>query len=164
MSIQAICITIISLRFSNSESGLAVKDKYGYAKGFEVAGEDKKFYYAKAEIKDGQVVVFSPTVKKIIAVRYNWADDASDAEISECMVLLAQTEGIFGETAAGATVAVARKLLDQGRLPRDEEIVLCITGNGLKTQEAIVDHLEEAPTIKPSLAEFEPLLEQPVLV
>lgn len=69
------------IRFSNSESGLAVKDKYGYAKGFEMAGEDKKFYYAKAEIKDGQVVVFSPTVNKIIAVRYNWADDASDGNL-----------------------------------------------------------------------------------
>ena len=53
------------------------------------------------------------------------------------MVLLARTEGIFAETAGGVTVAVARKLIEQGRIPRDEEIVLCITGNGLKTQDAV---------------------------
>ena len=53
------------------------------------------------------------------------------------MVLLGRTEGIFAETAGGVTVAVTRKLIEQGRIPRDEEIVLCITGNGLKTQDAV---------------------------
>ena len=52
-------------------------------------------------------------------------------------MLLARTEGIFAETAGGVTVAVTRKLIEQGRIPRDEEIVLCITGNGLKTQDAV---------------------------
>jgi threonine synthase len=56
-------------------------------------------------------------------------------------------------------VAVARKLIEQGRIPRDEEIVLCITGNGLKTQEAVADYLEKPVVIKPSLEEFEPLVE-----
>lgn len=101
---------------------------------------------------------------KLIRDSGGWAEDASDAEISECMLLLAQTEGIFAETAGGATVAAARKLIEQGRIPRDEEIVLCITGNGLKTQEAVADEVEEAPTIKPSLEAFESLLDQPVLV
>jgi threonine synthase len=101
---------------------------------------------------------------KLIHEAGGWAEDATDAEISDCMLLLARTEGIFAETAGGVTVAVARKLIEQGRIPRNEEIVLCITGNGLKTQEAVADVVEEAPTIKPSLAEFEPLLEQPVLV
>src|SRR5207245_5827114 len=63
-----------------------------------------------------------------------WAEDVSDAEIAEAMVLLGRTEGVFAETAGGVTVAVARKLIEQGRIPRDEEIVLCITGNGLKTR------------------------------
>jgi threonine synthase len=104
---------------------------------------------------------------KLIRESGGWAEDATDAEISEAMVLLAKTEGIFAETAGGVTVAVARKLLEQGKLPRDEEIVLCITGNGLKTQDAIVGELEEPVTIKPSLDAFEPLLEgsgQAVLV
>jgi threonine synthase len=96
-----------------------------------------------------------------------WGEDVNDDEIREAMVLLAQTEGIFTETAGGVTVAVARKLIEQGRIPRDEEIVLCITGNGLKTQDAVVPVLEEPALIGPSLEEFEPLLaaaDQPALV
>jgi len=96
-----------------------------------------------------------------------WGEDAGDEEISQAMALLARTEGIFAETAGGVTVAVARKLIEQGRIPRDEEIVLCITGNGLKTQEAVAGQLEEPVVIRPSLAEFEPLVEgsrEPALV
>jgi threonine synthase len=82
------------------------------------------------------------------------------------MALLGRTEGIFAETAGGVTVAVARKLIEQGRLPRDEEIVLCVTGNGLKTQDAVADRLERPAVIAPSLEEFTPLVEgaAPVLV
>jgi len=86
-----------------------------------------------------------------------WAEDVTDDEIIEGMLLLARTEGVFGETAGGTTVAVTRKLLEQGRIPRDEEIVICITGNGLKTQDAVFDAIEEPAEIKPSLAEFEAL-------
>jgi threonine synthase len=95
---------------------------------------------------------------KVIRETGGWAEDASDAEIAEAMALLGRTEGIFAETAGGVTVAVARKLIEQGRLPRDEEIVLCITGNGLKTQDAVADCLEEPAVIAPSLAEFSGLL------
>jgi len=95
---------------------------------------------------------------KIIRETGGWAEDVSDEEIAEAMALLAQTEGVFAETAGGVTVAVARKLLEQSRMPRDEEIVLCITGNGLKTQDALNDVLEEPVTIRPSLDAFEPLM------
>src|SRR5207245_8783019 len=104
---------------------------------------------------------------KVIRDTGGWAEDVSDAEIADAMCLLARTEGIFAETAGGVTVAVARKLIEQGRIPRDEEIVLCITGNGLKTQEAVTDLLERPAVIGPSLEEFEPLVEgerEPVLV
>jgi threonine synthase len=57
------------------------------------------------------------------------------------------------------TLAVTRKLLEQGRIPRDEEIVLCITGNGLKTQDAVAELLEQPTVIGPSLEEFAPLVE-----
>ena len=60
----------------------------------------------------------------------------SDEEIVEGMKLLAETEGIFTETAGGVTVAAARKLFAQGRIRPDETTVLCITGNGLKTTDA----------------------------
>jgi threonine synthase len=102
---------------------------------------------------------------KVIRDTGGWAEDVTDAEIAECMALLGRTEGIFAETAGGVTVAVARKLIEQGRIPRDEEIVLCVTGNGLKTQDAVADRLERPAVIAPSLEEFVPLVESaPVLV
>jgi threonine synthase len=84
-----------------------------------------------------------------------WAEDVSDDEIVENMLLLARTEGVFAETAGGTTLAVARKLIEQGRIPRDEEIVICITGNGLKTQDCIAEAVERPANIRPSLADFE---------
>lgn len=104
---------------------------------------------------------------KVIRESGGWAEDVSDEEIAEAMALLGRTEGIFAETAGGVTVAVARKLIEQGRIPRDEEIVLCITGNGLKTQDAVAAYLEKPMIIKPSLEEFEPIVEgyrEPALV
>ena len=76
------------------------------------------------------------------------------------MALLARTEGIFAETAGGVTLAVDAKLIEQGRIPRDEEIVICITGNGLKTQDAVADMLEKPAVIEPSLEEFEALVSE----
>ncbi len=83
------------------------------------------------------------------------AEHATDDEILEAMVLLARTEGIFTETAGGVTLAAAKKLIEQGRIPRDEPIVLCITGNGLKTIEVVGARLPEAVRIRPSLGAFD---------
>ncbi len=82
-------------------------------------------------------------------------EDVSDQEIVEGIRLLAETEGVFAETAGGVTVAVARKLLAEGRLNPDESIVLAITGNGLKTVGALSGQFEAGQTIQPKLAEFE---------
>jgi threonine synthase len=98
---------------------------------------------------------------KVIRESGGWGEDATDAEIVEGMTLLAKTEGIFAETAGGVAVAVARKLIEQGRIDRDEEVVLCITGNGLKTQDAVSDSLERPAVIRPSLAEFAALVDAP---
>src|SRR3954453_14370852 len=95
---------------------------------------------------------------KLIKESGGWAEEVTDDEIVEGMLLLARAEGVFAETAGGVTVAVARKLIEQGRIPRDEEIVLCVTGNGLKTQDAVADLLEPPTVIAPSLDEFEPLM------
>ncbi|NOX97215.1 MAG: threonine synthase [Nitrospirae bacterium] len=84
-----------------------------------------------------------------------WGEEADNEEIVEGMKLLARTEGIFTETAGGVTVAVTKKLIAQGRIPRDESIVIAITGNGLKTQEAISEHIGRFTKIKPTLASFE---------
>ena len=96
---------------------------------------------------------------KVIRDSGGWAEDVSDPEISEAMALLARTEGVFAETAGGVTVAVARKLIEQSRIPRDEDIVLCITGNGLKTQDAVADLLQKPALIGPSLDEFAAVFE-----
>ncbi len=83
------------------------------------------------------------------------AEDASDEEVIEGIRLLAETAGIFAETAGGVTVACTKKLIQSGKIPSDEEVVLCITGHGLKTQEAIVGKCGEPRLISPSLREFD---------
>jgi len=84
-----------------------------------------------------------------------WAEDISDDEIVEAIKLLASTEGIFTETAGGVTLGVTKKLIEQGRIPRDESIVVCITGNGLKTQEAVYEKIGKPIKIKPNITAFE---------
>jgi threonine synthase len=83
------------------------------------------------------------------------AEHATDDEIVEAIALLARTEGIFTETAGGVTVAATKKLVEQGVIPRDEPIVICITGNGLKTVEVFGSRLAETVRIRPSLSAFD---------
>jgi threonine synthase len=94
-----------------------------------------------------------------IAGSGGWAEDASDPEIVDGMTLLAENEGIFTETAGGVTVAVARKLFAQGRIKPEETTVLCITGNGLKTTDALTGRFAASQPIPPKLAAFEEYLE-----
>jgi len=89
-----------------------------------------------------------------------WGEDVTDEEIVDSMKLLGQTEGIFAETAGGVTLGVARKLIAQGRIPKDESIVLCITGNGLKTQEVLVGKVGAPTIINAKLSEFDDLYQK----
>ena len=89
-----------------------------------------------------------------------WAEDVSDPEVVECIQLLAQTEGVFTETAGGVTVGCARKLYQQGRIHPDETSVLCVTGNGLKTTDVLAGRYEAEEPIRPRVADFEALLEK----
>ncbi len=101
---------------------------------------------------------------KAVEESTGYAADASDEEIVDGMKLLAETEGIFTETAGGVTVAAAKRLIDTGVIPRDESIVLSITGNGLKTQEVVFNALRPTLSIKPSLKSFdEAIAERPDL-
>jgi threonine synthase len=88
------------------------------------------------------------------------ADDVTDEEIREGIRMLAECEGIFAETAGGVTVGVAKKLIVSGKIPAGDSAVLCITGNGLKTLDAVAGHVGAPREIKPSLREFEALLAQ----
>ena len=84
-----------------------------------------------------------------------WAEDVSDDEIVEAIKLLASCEGIFTETAGGVTLGVTKKLIEQGNIPKDESILVCITGNGLKTQEAVSKKIGKPIKIDPNIASFE---------
>ncbi len=87
------------------------------------------------------------------------SDDVTDDEIRDAIKLLAECEGIFTETAGGVTVGVAKKLIASGTIGANDSAVLCITGNGLKTLDAVIGHAGRTREINPSLREFETLLE-----
>lgn len=82
-------------------------------------------------------------------------DMVSDEEVVEGIKLLAQTEGIFAETAGGVTVGVLKKLVKQGVIKKSDVTVAYITGNGLKTQEAVIEAVGRPFRIQPSLVSFE---------
>jgi threonine synthase len=88
-----------------------------------------------------------------------WAAKVSDAELVDGIGILARDTGVFTETAGGTTVAAALALARAGRFRADDEVVLCITGNGLKTVEALQGALPEAPVIAPRLREVAALVE-----
>lgn len=88
-----------------------------------------------------------------------WAEAATDAEIVDAIHLLARTEGIFTEPAGGTTVAVTKKLIEQGRIPRDESIVICVTGNGYKTVEAVRESVAAPFVIDAKLQQFDHLFD-----
>jgi threonine synthase len=83
------------------------------------------------------------------------AEDVTDEEVVEGIRMLAEYAGIFAETAGGVTVAGAKKLIQSGHIGADDSAVLCITGHGLKTQEAIIGKCGEARVIAPNIREFE---------
>jgi threonine synthase len=96
---------------------------------------------------------------KTIRANGGWAEDVCDREVVESIQLLAETEGIFTETAGGVTVGCARKLYRQDRILPDETTVLCITGNGLKTTDVLAGQYEAEEPIPPKIAEFDKYLE-----
>jgi threonine synthase len=84
-----------------------------------------------------------------------WGEMVTDEELMKGIELLAATEGIFTEPAGGTTLAVAKKLIEQGRIPRDESIVICITGNGYKTSEIFSERMTPPTPLGRSLKEFD---------
>jgi threonine synthase len=98
--------------------------------------------------------------KRAIVESGGWAAAVSDPDIVAGIRLLAEETGIFTETAGGVTVAAALALAQEGRWRADDELVLCVTGNGLKTPDAVAPALAAAPVIAPRLAEVRALVEK----
>ncbi|WP_348266606.1 threonine synthase [Edaphobacter paludis] len=101
-----------------------------------------------------------PAASQMIRATGGWAEDVSDVELVSGMQELAETEGIFTETAGGVTTAVTARLYAQGRISPDELTVACITGNGLKTTDALAGHYPEERAVRPRLADFDAYLRE----
>jgi threonine synthase len=98
---------------------------------------------------------------KVIKETEGLAGSVTDDEIVDGMRLLARTEGIFAETAGGVSVGVLKRMAQEGLLDPDETIVVYVTGNGLKTPEAVAGALPAAITINASMGEFDSAMKAP---
>jgi threonine synthase len=101
-----------------------------------------------------------PFALRLIRESGGWAEDISDPEIIDSIKLLAETEGIFAETAGGVTTGVTAKLIQQGRIRPEETTVVCVTGNGLKTTDALAADFPIADAIESRIEAFESLLQE----
>jgi threonine synthase len=137
------CGPIVNAVKSGNEIIRPVKQPRTIAKSLAI-GNPADGYYAFKVVKDSG----------------GSGEHATDEEIVDAIKLLAATEGIFAETAGGVTVAATRKLVEQGMISRDEVTVISVTGNGLKTQEAVAGALRVPAHIQPTLASFDAALAQ----
>lgn len=101
-----------------------------------------------------------PYAVRAIRESGGWAEDVSDVEIVSAIQELAETEGVFTETAGGVTTAVTARLYAHGRIAPGELTVAAITGNGLKTTAALDGRFEQQEAIRPRLADFEAFFER----
>jgi threonine synthase len=98
------------------------------------------------------------SASRILRASGGGGQDVTDAELVAAIRLLAQTTGLFAETAGGVTLAGALKLAASGALRPDDELVICLTGHGLKTVEAVQDAVLDAPIIAPKIREVAALV------
>jgi threonine synthase len=101
-----------------------------------------------------------PYASRAIRASGGWAEDVSDIEIVSAIQELAETEGVFTETAGGVTTAVTARLYAHGRIQPNELTVACITGNGLKTTDCLHDSYEQGKAIRPRLTDFENFVDE----
>jgi threonine synthase len=101
-----------------------------------------------------------PYAARAIQQSGGWAEDVSDVEIVSAIQELAETEGIFTETAGGVTTAVTARLYAHERIAAEDLTVVCITGNGLKTTDALAGSYEAERAIRPRMADFEEFVAQ----
>jgi threonine synthase len=135
------CAPIVDMVLESRDQVRPVKTPTSIAKSLAIGNPADGFYARQTILGSG-----------------GWAAKPDDEEIVAAMRLLAETEGIFTETAGGVTLGAAIKLVGQGKIGKDDgPVVICVTGNGMKTQDPLVGKLPEPELIGPRLADFEKL-------
>ena len=87
--------------------------------------------------------------------QYNgFAEECNNQEILDAIILLAKTEGIFTEPAGGVSLAVLQKMVEQGKIDKNDKVVCYVTGNGLKATESIMTVLQKPRVMKADIAEI----------
>jgi threonine synthase len=130
------CAPIVDAFKRNNEEIIPVEHPNTIAKSLAI-GDPGDGLYALRKIK-----------------QYNgFAEDVTDREIMDAVVLLAKTEGIFTEPAGGVAVATLKKLVEDGKIERNESIVCYVTGNGLKATDALIDFIPKPKIVKPDIAQ-----------
>ena len=133
------CSPIVDMVLENREQVRPVKKPTSVAKSLAIGNPADGFYARQTMIGSG-----------------GFAAKPDDDEIIAAMRLLAETEGVFTETAGGVTLGATIKLIEQGKIGRDDgPIVVCVTGNGMKTQDPLVGKLTEPVLIGPRLSDFD---------
>jgi threonine synthase len=87
--------------------------------------------------------------------QYNgFAEECNNQEILDAIILLAKTEGIFTEPAGGVSISVLQKMVEQGKIDKNDKVVCYVTGNGLKATESIMSVLKKPETMKAEISEI----------
>jgi threonine synthase len=140
------CAPIASMIIEGRDTVTPIKHPKTIAKSLAI-GDPADAHYARQTMLGSGGFAAAPT----------------DEEIVDSIRLMAETEGVFTETAGGVTLGAARRLAAQGKIGKDDgPVVLCITGQGLKTQDPLVDALPRPEQIGPRLSDFDALLGGPL--
>jgi threonine synthase len=140
------CAPIASMVIEGRDTVKPIKQPNTIAKSLAI-GDPADAFYARQTMVDSGGFAAAPT----------------DEESIDCIRLMAQTEGIFTETAGGVTLGATRRLVAQGKIGKDDgPVVVCITGQGLKTQDPLVEKLPRPEQIGPRLGDFDALLGGPL--
>jgi threonine synthase len=133
------CAPIIDMVLENRDQVKPVKTPTSIAKSLAIGNPADGFYARQTIVGSG-----------------GWAAKPDDTEIVAAMRLLAETEGIFAETAGGVTLGAALRLIESGHIGKDDgPVVISVTGNGMKTQDPLVGELPEPKLIGPRLSDFD---------
>ncbi len=136
------CAPIVTAVRQGSDLIQPVKTPRGIAKSLAIGNPADGFYAARTILDSG-----------------GHAAMPDDHEIVAAMRLLAETEGIFAETAGGVTLAAMQHLIAEGRIGPDETVTICVTGQGLKTTDSVIPVLPVPPVITSKLSDFDQVRE-----